>query len=128
MAHDLATFHAWLSQVAPRASIPTVIAYNFNLAETIDAFEVELVGSSWYNPIDSDWVCEETWTSRPSQYVALYAETGRDWEPFLKWVVTSVHEFVSGASPGSETLRQAQAVAVGFVDGNLTLVVEGGDV
>jgi hypothetical protein len=127
MAHDLATFRSWLSQAAPPSSIQAVVAYNFNIAETIDAFEVELVGSSWYDPDDSDWVCEEDWTSRPSRYVAHYAEAGRVWEPFLDWVVASVREYASGTLPGAETLRQARAVAVGFVDGNLTLVVGGGD-
>lgn len=118
------SFQSWAAQVLPASPLPGVVAYNFNIVETFSAFEVEVVGSSHFDPQSSDWGCEEAWTSRPMRYVALYAEAGRSWEQLLKSAAASVKEFVSTELPGAETLlRCAEAVTVGFVDGELVQVV-----
>ena len=121
------SFISWAARVLP-ASAPTgVLAYNFNIAEATAGFELEVIGSSSFDRENSDWVCEEAWTSRPHKYVVAYAEAGRDWEPFLAWAATAVRKFIESELPGADTLRKAHAVAVGFVDGEL-VVVAGRDV
>lgn len=117
-----AAFDEWLASVAPRSPLAGVVAYNFNIAQSPDSFVVELVGSSWYDADDADWACDEAWTSRPSEFRTSYAESGQDWEPFLNEVCRAVGSFLSehaGSHPG---LALAEAVTVGFVDGDLILV------
>ena len=116
----------WLQGLA--ASLPEsgVVAYNFNIAETLDAFEIELVGSTYFDAASADWACEEAWTSRPSRCLIPYAEVGRQWEPFLGSLSSSLREVLSSRSFGTRRLWQADAVTVGFVDGDLVRVGGGG--
>jgi hypothetical protein len=118
----VSAFHAWLSGVVPPELPAQVIAFNFNIAQTAVGFEVELIGASKYDPDNSDWACEETWTSRPKVFAVSYAESGKEWQPFLEWASRAVREFVEGTAPNASTVRKAQAVTVGFVDGELLLV------
>lgn len=120
--HDTDTFQAWLRLVLPPTSVEGVVAYNFNIAETSDAFVIEVVGSSHYDPTDADWACEEVWTSRPYEFRAPYSDVGRQWEPFLGQVCASVRDFLGKRPSGSAALLEAQAVTVGFVDGELVRV------
>jgi hypothetical protein len=117
-----ARFHAWLKQVLPDPPIPGVVAYNFNIAETLDSFVIEIVGSTSYHPSNSDWACEETWTSRPHQFLCAFTEVGRQWEPFLLEVRGWVKEFFDTLPPQATALLNARAVTVGFVDGGLVEV------
>ena len=124
---DRAAFDAWLTSIAPRSPLSGVVAYNFNIAESADAFVVELVGSSYYDADDPDWACDETWTSRPSEFRAWYTESGTAWEPFLNEVCGAVESFMSGSVGSRTALAQAEAVTVGFVDGDLIVVKGGAD-
>lgn len=122
MWHGAETFQAWLRLVLPPSSIEGVVAYNFNIAKTSDAFVIEVVGSSSYDPAAADWACEEVWTSRPYEFKAPYSEVGRQDEPFLGQVCASVKDFLGRHRAGSVALLEAQAVTVGFVDGELVRV------
>jgi hypothetical protein len=115
-------FHTWLSEVVPLVQPPGVVAFNFNIAQGPTGFEVELIGSPTFDPNNSDWACEEAWVSRPRTFAASYAEFGKEWEPFLEWARRCLQSFVTGEGPKAQTLRSAEAVTVGFVDGELVLV------
>ena len=122
---DRAAFNQWLASVAPRSPLEGVVAYNFNIAQSSESFVVELVGSSYYDAADPDWACDETWTSRPSEFQSSYAVSGEAWEPFLREVFGAVKSFLVSGAGAASSLARAEAVTVGFVDGEL-LVVKGG--
>jgi len=116
------SFNSWAARALPVSAPAGVLAYNFNIAEAASGFEIEVVGSSYFDRGNTDWACEERWTSRPLKYVAPYADAGRDWKPFLAWVAGVVRAYIESGLPGAETLKQAQAVTAGFVDGELVIV------
>lgn len=116
-------FNEWLAKALPNTCPDNVGAYNFNIAETKDAFVVELIGASAFDPQNSDWACHETWTCRPSQFVLPHADIGTDWKPAEAYVVGLVREFLQGGPPSkARLLRESSAVAVGFVDGDLVYI------
>jgi hypothetical protein len=104
-----------------------VVAYSFNIAESADAFVVELVGSSFYYAGNSDWACDEAWSCRPNKFQSSFAESGKAWQRFLAEVCGAVGSFLHQRGPEFPGLANAQAVAVGFVDGELTLLKGGTD-
>jgi hypothetical protein len=116
------SFIFWATEAIPASAPAGVLAYNFNIAQSFNGFELEVVGSSYFDRGNSDWACEEAWTSRPHKYVVSYAEAGREWEPFLAWAAAAVCKFIESGLPGTDTLKQAHAVTVGFVDGELVIV------
>lgn len=63
------TFEQWCIAVLPKAPVPGVVAYNFNLAECGD-WIVEVIGASTYDVQDREWSCPpEAWTCRPSEFI-----------------------------------------------------------
>lgn len=116
------SFCSWAAGVLPAVPVEGVVAYNFNIAESAEAFEVEVVGSSYFDPGNPDWACDEAWTSRPSKYLVSYLDAGRSWEAFQDWVAAAVRGVCASGSNAANTLNAAVAVTVGFVDGELTTV------
>ena len=47
---------------------PGIVAFNFNIAEAIDGFVIEICGAAAFDPDDPDWACDESWDCRPSQF------------------------------------------------------------
>jgi hypothetical protein len=110
----------WLTCIAPATLPADVVAFNFNLAECGD-WIVELIGASRYDMDDEDWSCPpEAWTSRPSPLFIPRSVGGATWEQAQTYVAREVVRYLASSStPQAETLRSAQAVCIGFVDGNL---------
>jgi hypothetical protein len=104
------------------AAVDGLVAYNFNIAEAPEGFVIEVVGSTYYDPKNADWACEEAWTSRPYEFLVPYADVGREREPFLANVCASVKEFLAQRPPEAAALLTAEAVTVGFVDGDLVRI------
>ena len=116
-------FETWLVSVLPDRMPADVRAFCFNISQTIDSFVVEVIGSSLYDPADGDWACEETWTCRPAKSELPFASVGNEWERVLDLVVQLVSSVLhTSTAPRIESLRKAEAVAVGFVDGDLARV------
>lgn len=113
----------WLVCVAPATLPANVVAFNFNMAECGD-WIIELIGASRYDPDDEDWSCPpEAWTSRPGQLTIPRSVGGATWEQAQMYVAREVARFLrSSSTPQAEALRSAQAVCIGFVDGNLEKV------
>lgn len=113
------SFQAWLAAVLPVTPPPGVLAYNFNLAEA-GCWIVEVIGSSTYDPGNSDWACPpEAWSSRPSEY-QIECNVAPDWQTALDLVAGQVAKFLRNSQqPGARVLKSARAVCAGFVDGEL---------
>ncbi len=115
-------FAAWADHACSRDIPSEARAFCFNLAETSDAFVVELIGSPIFDRMDRDWACEEVFRARDPEFELLYAEVGKQWEPVLQMAVTMVRRHLEDRSNAGGRLREAEAVAVGFVDGELEIV------
>lgn len=115
-------FEQW-ADAALAVPIPeSVVAYNFNIAETSESFVVEIIGSPVFDAEDSDWACEEEFVARDPMFELPCAEVGEDWEPVLEQVRTFVVQYVAESPNGGQRLRNSKGVGVGFVDGDVILV------
>lgn len=110
---------AWLKMAVPASMPDQVVAFALNMEESFD-WKVELVGCSTYDVDDADWACPpEAWTS-PEALELNTTLVGETWETAQTYVLSAVADFINqGDSPGAYTFQLAQAVCVGFVDGDL---------
>lgn len=110
----------WLSRVLCEPTNDSTVAYCVNLYDS--PFRADIVGLARFDAQDEDWACEEVWSPRdrsidlPEKYAAL------PWEERLDLCTDILRRFISSTGPGARILREADAVAVGFVDGNLNIV------
>lgn len=110
----------WLTRSLAEPTSGKVAAYCVNLYDS--PFRADLIGSSRFDPQDEDWACEEVWSPSipyldfPEEYAAC------PWEERLALCTDALRRYLSEDSSATEILRSAEAVAIGFVDGNLTIV------
>ena len=98
-----------------------VVAFNFNLAEAFQRFQVDVIGATHYDPDDPDWAGEEAFASYPRFFDLPHAVVGSRWEEAQELVAQFVFDYIR-AAPDSSPLRRATAVTIGFVDGELKRV------
>lgn len=110
-------FNAWIDKALSKPVPESVIAFSFNLAEP---WCVELVGADDYSDDDSDWACPpEAFRAKVKKFGLRESEVGSKWEPVLEAAKLMVTAYLNRPSPGSDRLKKAVAVVVGFVDGDL---------
>jgi hypothetical protein len=109
-------FDVWLDVALSQPVGPSVVAFSFNLAEP---WCIEIVGSDRYSADDPDWACEESFRPDVEQLALPETEVGETWEVVLEAAKRLVTAYLDRPSAGSAILRRAEAVAVGFVDGEL---------
>jgi hypothetical protein len=114
---------AWLRRVCAGKRPPSsVIAFNIGLFETEGGYEAYLVGAKHFDPDDADWACDEDFTPK-ERYVMLPAPRGKvTWKRVLRLAGDAVREFIASPDGASSFLGKAQAVTVGFDDGDLVRV------
>ena len=110
-------FNAWLDKALSKRVPESIIAFSFNLAEP---WRVELVGSDKYSDGNPDWACPpEAFRAKVKKLGLPESEVGSNWESVLEAAKSLVTAYLNRASPGSDRLRRAVAIVVGFVDGDL---------
>jgi hypothetical protein len=113
------TFATWL-EAGFRASIPSeVVAYTFNLAEP---WCIEVVGCERYDADDPDWACDEVFRPDHGTLELPSDIFGDDWETVLERSIEMLNRFLEGDTNASKILKESQAVAIGFVDGDSHLI------
>lgn len=109
-------FNAWLDIVLSQAIPPSVVAFNFNLAEP---WSIEVIGSDRYSDSDSDWACEESFRPDVERFLLRGSAASETWKSVLNTAKPLISAYLDRPSGGSAILRGAEAVVVGFVDGDL---------
>ena len=117
-------FEAWLD-AALEADLPeNIAAFNFNLYEDGDnLWSIELIGASRFDPEDPDWACDEVFTNREDP---LSWSEEADWEDVQEAMTTCVARYLSEGAYAS-ALKNSEAVGIGFVDGDITIVYVKGE-
>ena len=116
------SFNQWLSSVLTEEPPAAIIAFNFNISEAITHYAVEVCGANQFDIENEDWACDESWTCRPSEYEIPFNYFDSSWEKALEGLVQLVRGYLETPSPGANLLKNAQAIAIGFVDGELVYV------
>jgi hypothetical protein len=120
-------FASWLEQSLSEPIPDSVKAFSLNLFEL--AFKegvkygIELIGSSKFDVDDQDWSCEEIWKPRQRRLNIPESFSGSDWEKCLDKIQFVVRDFLKTNSYGATILRSRLGVGVGFVDGDLILIL-----
>lgn len=112
-------FDVWLDDALSQTIPTSVVAFSFNLAEP---WCIEIVGSDRYSENDADWACEETFRPDVEQLAFPASVVGKSWKAVLDSAKRMVAAYLDRPSAGSAILRRAEAVVVGFVDGDLERV------
>jgi hypothetical protein len=113
-------FGKWIYE-AVKAGVPdNAAAFCFNLYESDDdnKFDVQLIASPSFDENDSDWACEECFTTGEE----LYTVTADDWEGALETVGRMIEKLVSEKE--LPAVFDNRRIAYGFVDGDLYIVRE----
>ena len=112
-------FEAWLD-AALEADMPEdIAAFNFNLYEDGDnLWSIELIGASRFDHEDPDWACDEIFTNREDP-LSWSAEV--DWQDIQETMTQYVEKYLIEGS-GASILKNSEAVGIGFVDGDITIV------
>jgi len=107
----------WLLGIDRQETLPSdIVALNFNISEP---YELELIGSSWYDDEDPDWACDDDFV--PDDCFLPLEEIPEEvhWEQALSMITEILKEIVA---ENSIKLFNVQHIAVGFVDGDLVIV------
>ncbi|MEW4571522.1 hypothetical protein AB1L88_26925 [Tautonia sp. JC769] len=114
---------AWLYRICRSEKPPSsVVAYNVGLSETaFGGYAASLIGADRYVPDDPDWACDESFA--PSErFFPIPAGVFSDWELVQEAVAAAVRDFVRSPEGDCSFLASAEAVTVGFDDGDLVRV------
>ncbi len=114
-------FHTWLDETFAGDVPADVIAFHVNLTDR--PFFAEVVGSTYFDPEDEDWACEEAWTpSRPTRFAFPPGAELIPWKERLTAIESLLREWLSAGSPAAAKASRAHAFAVGFVDGSIVVL------
>lgn len=112
-------FFNWLDEILLRKLPNNIKAINFNLYEDYgNEWSVELVGTSTFDENDSDWACDEIYTTRENPYVL---EKESDWKT-IENIFTSFLKNYLDTGKYSNVLKKYYGIGIGFVDGDLSII------
>lgn len=96
-----------------------VEAINFNLYDDGDnKWSVELVGSSTFDENNSDWACNEVYTTRENPYVLTKKS---DWKAIENLFTTFLLNYLERGKY-AHILKEYRGIGIGFVDGDLSIL------
>lgn len=115
-------FESWLNSIFEKNPMPIeTMAINFNLYEEKNTFDVQIIGSSMFDENDSDWACEETYSSGENCFIIKRSKDISDKEVAIVAVEEMVSRYIDEGKFGYK-LKQYVAVCTGFIDGNIEII------
>ena len=113
-----ARFASWLDHELNRTIPDKVVAYCINIYdEGAGRWSIELVGCASFDEQNSDWACDELFSTRHN---SLCWKGDTHWRNALEQVAGFLLRY-QREGRRSAILNAAEGVAVGFVDGNLII-------
>jgi hypothetical protein len=88
----------WLNEVM-RMTIPDdVVAFCFNLYEDVNkSWTLELIGASSFDPTDSDWACDEVFTTRDKP---LTWNDDKEWQDVQIMTIKMIKDYIEKGKYG----------------------------
>ena len=113
-------FMKWVDKHLSLAESLNVKAFNFNLYECDEEteFDIQLVGSSYYDSENDDWACDTIFSSEED----LFTINSDDWEMALEQCIELVKEYAKSGDL-KHIFLGAERVTAGFVDGDLEIIL-----
>jgi len=121
-ASDAERFSLWLNAVLAQ-NPPTVGAVNFNLYEgSNNAYYIQFIVAEHYDPNDSDWACNEIFSSGDNIFEIVRSNEISQWEQGIKYITNLVEVFLK--SDCGTVLKNYEVVGLGFVDGDIIIIYQ----
>lgn len=116
--NEESSFYEWLENALKK--LPgDVEAIHFNLYEDNgDKWSVELVGTSTFDENNSDWACNEVYTTRDNPYVLTKKS---DWKAIENLFTTFLLNYLERGKY-AHILKECRGIGIGFVDGDLSIL------
>ena len=114
-------FNSWADRILLEHAGTPVAAYNFNLYEHEQEFVIQLIGAKSFDRSDSDWACDEVFSSGEDLFELPRSVVGGDWQDSLRGAKSLVERYLETGRQAPR-LKASHAVGIGFVDGDLELV------
>jgi len=80
-----------------------------------------MIGSDKFDEDDSDWACNEIFTTREDIFYFQRTSDIAEWEEGLKYVISMVKKYLQTGNY-SNILKTYKAIGVGFVDGDIEII------
>ena len=111
----------WINRLLKKNIPDNVIAFCFNLYEESDgSWEMELVGTDYFDLEDEDWGCYEV-HDFGSREKSFNWKMECDWEEALAYIVNELNQYLANGKYAN-LLKASKGVGVGFVDGSLEIL------
>lgn len=115
-------FSNWLDQILEQELPGLIKAYNFNLYEGSEGtYDIQIIGSDEFDEDDSDWACTNYFTSGENIFYIKRTDEIEHWEHGLSYITKLVERYLSEGNY-STTLKNASAIGIGFVDGDIDII------
>jgi len=115
-------FNDWLNKILSKDKFSKSTAFNFNLSEENDSFQIQFISTFSYNKDDEDWACDEDYTSK-KLFILPRQTAGETWQQGLEFCSNLVKEYLNNGEY-SYFLKEKEAVGIGFIDGDIKIVYE----
>lgn len=121
-------FVHWLDDILENNDMPEETkAFCFNLYEESDEdhiYGAQLIAAGEYDPEDKEgeWACDEVWSCEENIFtVETSDEDDTGWAHAQELIKEMVEEYLKNGKY-ADILSSAEAVAIGFVDGDLEII------
>lgn len=112
-------FEKWLNSILENNIPIDGAAINFNLYEDEDRnWSIQLISAAFFDEEDPDWCCDEEFTTGEDLFSW---QQEADWEEILDISCDMIREYLVKGKYSKE-LKKYEAVATGFVDGDLEII------
>ena len=120
-------FSDWLDEQLQNGIQPKGAALCFNLYENIESYTFKLIASEYFDENDSDWPCHEVYTSGENVFSISRDIDIQEWQDGLKYASDFVYHYLTEGEY-REDMKSYEAVAIGFVDGDVLILCQNHEV
>ncbi len=115
-------FSEWLNKILDIGLPNSIIALNFNLYEGAEqTYDMQLIGSDEFDENDSDWACNEIFTTGENLCYIPRTNEIANWENGFVAIKEIINEYLTKGKYANY-LKNFTAIGAGFVDGDLEIL------
>ena len=111
----------WIDNALEKGIPEEVTSIAFNLYEDEDSWSMEIVGCGSFDAEDSDWACDEITDFDTRENPYLWTQDC-EWEEVQSEMLELLKKYLAEGTYGTK-LKELQGAGVGFVDGDLDLLL-----
>ena len=115
------TFFSWIDQILSNKLPKGIVAFNFNLYEGKDSYHIQLIGASSFSETNSDWPCDELFSTGEDVFVVETKLAGSHWQDALSYCKKMISDYLKFGQKRN-VLLSSKAVGMGFADGDLIIL------